>query len=491
MNSMTNRSPENNSAVLFACLLFCLLAVLQSVVLAAYSLPCPRGDDSVYKSPAVELATHGRLRIPGMTGALNQANEGFAHYPPIYQLVFAGWYSLFGFSLRTTLLCSHLIHALSAAGIAVVSFFILRSDRTLSSTTVLWFAVGGGLFHLGNLSYFDRPEDLGIVFFCCLILVRETVTIRSLWSMLVCGLFVGLTGLTAPWLGVLAGLYVFFRELLERNGSILTRLARVAIAGFVSLVMVGGWVWSMEAGHPGIVHDQFIAGNLKYVNAERPATFPNRLRTFSLSILFDTPRAIALISIVLLPFRFPRVALSKLEISLLLISALGLLTLLILRPGAYTYLGATLVLLIPSLVATLAPFVVHQGRVSIPGLITVAACLGISQKDVIQSVSSIVRVPRELTANVCIEEIRDIIPSGDLVGVSPRHWYALQNRNPWRELFFVTTRHESEIINCQWIITYPGLGEPSFLSDYEMISEKASSFGPDETYAYTIWKRRD
>ena len=51
--------------------------------LGGFGFPCPSGDDAMYKSPAAELAQHGRLAIPCALGFLPRADVTFACYPPL------------------------------------------------------------------------------------------------------------------------------------------------------------------------------------------------------------------------------------------------------------------------------------------------------------------------------------------------------------------------------------------------------------------------
>src|SRR5262245_22951341 len=82
---------------------------IASAMLVYWEIPAPRGDDAAYKSPAAEWAQHGRMIVPGLTGLLTTADQGFAHYPPLFPLIYGLWYRVWGFGLRSTLACSFVI----------------------------------------------------------------------------------------------------------------------------------------------------------------------------------------------------------------------------------------------------------------------------------------------------------------------------------------------------------------------------------------------
>ena len=86
------------------------VGVVLSCWLGYEGYPVPRGDDDVYKSPAAELATKGRLTIPCQRAFLPHADEIFASYPQGHQLLLSAWYTVFGFSLRSTLAYSFTVH---------------------------------------------------------------------------------------------------------------------------------------------------------------------------------------------------------------------------------------------------------------------------------------------------------------------------------------------------------------------------------------------
>src|SRR5262245_62088129 len=107
-----------------------VLAALASLWMALSDLPCPRGvDDAFYKSPAAELVQTGRLTQPSVVGYLPRADEAFAAYPPLYQLVVAGWFFLFGVSTGASVAFGHTVHLLNMVAIMVLVATALGPQR--------------------------------------------------------------------------------------------------------------------------------------------------------------------------------------------------------------------------------------------------------------------------------------------------------------------------------------------------------------------------
>ena len=194
-------------ALLYGLVLAC--GVILACGLGSFGLPCPRGDDAMYKSPAAELAQHGRLAIPCAVGFLPKAETVFACYPPVYQLLLAAWYAVFGVSLRASLAYTYTVHLLSVAAIMEVARRLLPGESPPQRAGLA--IVGAvGLIHLANLSYFDRQEETALLWIWLELLITSAAQ-GGLLRAAASGLWVGLAGLTSPWVGLLGLLLVTLR----------------------------------------------------------------------------------------------------------------------------------------------------------------------------------------------------------------------------------------------------------------------------------------
>ena len=473
---------------------FAVLGIGQTLILTAHGYPCPRGDDAVYKSPAAEWAMHGTLRIPAMTGALRQASSGFAHYPPIYQICFAFWYAAWGFSLTSTLLLSHLIHVACATAIGFLTRSILRElwpgDVRMSNLL----GAGAASIHLGNLSFFDRPEELGMIF----LFAATHLISRHSGKLAVdagAGLLIAAAGLTAPWCGVMAGLIVVSYQLISVRWTSLIAvqfvLLRIAWTTVVALLPVAVWWVGMEWLHPGIVTDQLLDGNMMYASQGTRVSIMEKIRSYLGAVEFDPPRLLVYVVVGLAPFVWRERSPVRGEVALGGVAFVASIGLLFVRPTAYTYVGAVTMLLVPLFSTTMSRFICGAGERSKIGIFITLACLALAQRDGARYMFAAMTARESDSFAVNRDELTQLIPAGDLVGVSPRHWYAFQGRNPWRELFFVGTRGSDEILNCKWLVSDPGTGIPPFLDTYEVAASKKPIQSAGMTYTYLVWRKKD
>lgn len=389
----------------------------QAIVLAAglamsligivWCVPCPIVDDAFYKSPAAEWVQNGQFAIPAAKGFLPQVDITFACYPPVFQMVLAGWYAIFGFSLRSSLGFVYSIHVLNALLIARVAgnfglrFFegerwqVGRRDvsgvaanlelRTRSPDVravrgAWWCATTAGLIQLCNLALFDRLEELAICFLWAGWLLTPHEKRHSwLGRILVMGLCLGAAALTVPWVGFLGATLVVFREtfgLADRvrfdhsNGpthshwqtGVPYAVRHIVGIAAVSSAMVMIWLHVTETFFPGAIDDQFL-GTLRHLRATQlRGTLAEQARRLLDSLLYSPGQLPAtaltwcgLIAIVCRGRSAWR-AIPYEALSIGATSVAGLIVLCFTRPEAYTYLGAIQMLLLPCLGVTLAAF---------------------------------------------------------------------------------------------------------------------------------------
>src|SRR5689334_8048931 len=191
---------------LFAlCAVAWVLAALDACWMGWSDLPCPRGvDDAFYKSPAAELVQTGRLTQPAVTGYLPRAQEVFAAYPPLYQLVVAGWFGLFGVTTTASVAFGHVIHLLNMAAImALVAAALQPVELPVGLRTLA--VAGPGVVFFGILRFFDRQEELAVLFGFVEMTLFLHGQLGGLRGAAITGLLLGLSGVVSPWTGAVLG----------------------------------------------------------------------------------------------------------------------------------------------------------------------------------------------------------------------------------------------------------------------------------------------
>ena len=447
-------------------------------------LPVPRWDDGAYKSPGAEWVQHGRMTVPCSKGFVPQAEEIFAAYPPLYQIEVGAWYKLFGVSLRSTLAFSFAVHLLGVLGVMAVAERLVRTASgplpllggRVPLAAVIVVAVG--LIHLANLSRFDRLEEAALLCMWLEVLTVHGLATRPGWRRaLASGLLLALTGLTAPWAGVLGVLIITVRALFtaiqapaaQRRATWRAMTAHLAVAAAATLALVGVWFAIMEYFWPGAVVGQFGATFL-YLKRTQVAVggwqklmgLGGTLRDNRLQL----PAAVAALALFAAGVRrigWRRVAL--LGWALYLGAVMGMLLLAVVRPAAYFYFGTTLILLLPCLAWALAEgfsgnaaaapgsspeWAVRRntrGRLLAAALICSVAVAGMESCLWAMAPGWL---PENQRPDRVFAELRNSIPSGQAVATTAVHWLAFQGRNPWRELLFAPPRRKKRSSASGW-----------------------------------------
>ncbi|MDJ1175390.1 hypothetical protein [Roseofilum capinflatum] len=111
MNKMITRRQQNNISIKELASVIVILAIIHLFLWWKY-LPISHIDLNFYTEPALMLARHGVISGPGSQHLDLTYTKGIYFYPPGYALVVAGWIKLFGFSIRSLLAYTNLIHML-------------------------------------------------------------------------------------------------------------------------------------------------------------------------------------------------------------------------------------------------------------------------------------------------------------------------------------------------------------------------------------------
>ncbi len=487
------------SAVPFGVVL--VLGVIVSCWLGASGFPCPHVDDGAYKSPAAEWIQHGRMTIPCLKGFFPRAETVFACLPPIYQWLLAAWYLVFGFSLYSTLAFHYTVHLLGTLAVMLAARRLMETSNPSSATTRNVIIASVGVIYLANLLYFDRPEETALLWVWLEVLVAQgRSTRKGIPASLASGVFVGLAALTSPAVGVLGAMIVLFRAMCtaagaegpQRRAAWRRAALQVAAAATVAAGMAAAWWTVMDVFYPGALHDQLI-GTLGIMRERQlSGTLSEKLVIFSKVLLRKNPYQLPVTLFVLL--FFPRLVMSTgwrraapMSLALYATAALGIIAVAVIRPYAYTYLGACMMLLLPCFGSTIERYL--QGSRLI-GSAVLALCTGIAIVLVVKFVVLTYRLPGAERPRTVFGRLTEIVPPGDSVAVLGLHWYPFQGRNPWRDAYLTGILDSPEIARYRWVVLPAYEDPPRHIDEFELVEEVLTKQGYSFTYAYRVWRRR-
>ena len=498
--SQTTGTVSNNIQV-HSCKKYCLslspylvvliFGLILSTWLTWIGVPCITSDHAVYHSPAVELVTHGRLALPCFGTLMPQTEVAFGCYPPLFQLilsgcVFSGW-----------ILASHRSghefyhpHSQCSGHHEVDSTHVGTNDLSHSVAHSFLFSVG--VIHVTNLTHFDRQEEAAFLW-----LWLEMLYIQGpgLWRAMLSGLMIGLAAVTSPWIGLLGAPVLAFRTLFFCLQNAATKRdwwkagVHLIAAAVVSALPMAGWAIYMEVNYPGIINDQFF-GTMRYLAAHRPhvPSITTNIAQFYNSLLYTKPQVpIFLFTLALLPCYHWR-QLSPNTLAIYYASLLALALLICVRSEASTYLGAIQILLLPCFIPALSRYITGPGTAIRFGLLLLVLFTLFACQQAVQLASLPWRWDPAERHDEVYRRLREIIPPGDLVDITGRHWDCFQGRNPWYEAYFL--KDEPVLLQAKWMVITVGIGVPPCIDAFELIEQVPSNVVTEQTYAYSLWRRR-
>ncbi len=482
------------------------IGIVSSCWMAGEGFPVPRGDDDFFKSPGAELAQTGRLAIPSARGFLPRAETVFACYPPLYQIILATWYLSFGFSLTSTLVFSHVVHWTNVLLMCLVANQLLTANLRLAAGARNGLIAAIGLIHLANVTFFDRPDETALIWIWIAALLVGRIPSSSVWvRAAISGLLVGAAALTVPWVGVLAAAFVGFRSLFElvrqsAASPVVKLIGRqtsgLFVAGAVAATLFAIWFAWMEWTYPGIMDEQFFMV-LRYHRDIQPGTLADHVSILANTLSYNSPQhAATIVIVVFFPMFVLRKGLRDVSPDALAIYATGVFGILAvagLRPAAYTYLGTAQMLLLPCFGLAMGMFVERAGArmATWLGWMAVAICVLVSLKTVAGYALLSSRLPYHERAPSAYQQVLELIPQDATVGVSYRHWYAFQGRYDWLNVDWCAWTDPDEVLNCEYLVLFPGKRLPERIDAFELIYQTFSDFPKNRTYAFTIWRRVD
>lgn len=496
-------------------------SLMLGCICVALAIPVPAVDDAFYKSPAAEWAQTGTLAIPCATGFLPQMENTFACYPPVFQIVLASWYKAMGVNLRSSIGFSFGVHALHALLMTMVAqtllsrFTFIRKSVPSSASQL---ATCVGIIHLCNLAFFDRLEELALVYFWAGWLLTANRGRQSwLATALLQGLCLGAAGLTAPWVGILGSMAVVFRELLGavppasaiHSNAVphpMLRMRNVISTGIISFAMALVWYMSTESAFPGAINDQFL-GTMRHLNeTQQRGDLPAQLQRLSSSLLHSPgqlPGTVLVVTSLLVVLFRRKTSLAAIPREVWALGGAGFIGIVVVawaRPEAYTYVGAIQMVWLPLLPVALLGFaqeptseLQHAGnrrpqRRMLAQILAIFALL-LAVRDVGIEIGFAVSLERPESPNYVTARLQQIIPNSARVAATARHWHAFQGRNVWREAFFSSLLDPSEVTSCDWLVLPKNCGTPLFLDRFELVEQVPSRVPSHHTYAYDLYRR--
>lgn len=481
-----------------------LLAALDAFWMGRADLPCPRGvDDAFYKSPGAELALNGRLAQPAVIGYLPRADEVFACYPPLYALAVGGWFWLFGVTTTASVAFGHVIHLLNMAAIMVLVAAMLR-PIAMSLGRRAFAVAAAGIAFFGILRFFDRQEELALLFGLVETLFYVEGRARGLASACASGLLIGLAAVTSPWAGLVLLGVALLRELLawrrEASGSI----GRMAALSIAAALPAAAWVTWLESRYPGSFQGVF----LYHLRISEHRTIFDASRKALASLLHSPYELPAL----LLTFAFfPRLLAAEMRKSvptaifaLFFGGSAALVFALVMRANSYNYIWFCLFLLIPCF-GYVAGRLLADSRpqeLFFP-LLMIGLCTLVTLRDPV-SLSLVAHdLPADERPGPIFARLKKAIPPGEPVATTSRYWYLFQGRNPWRlTAIYPHLSEEQRRDWVDWIVVPVDHLSPEdraiVTSGFELVESVPSDYSTlapsfsleDRTWAYELYRRR-
>jgi hypothetical protein len=404
---------------------------------------------------------------------------------------------VFGFSLLSATAFNHALHLLGTAALVFAAAGLLR-PLPLSSNLKTAVLAALAIVHFGNLRFFDRQEELALIF----VWLELGAWLRGFRSSAFAGLCVGLAILVGPWPGMLAAGSVGLRMLLEAASE--RRIPWLSwIITVVAALPLGSCLAYVEWKHPGLAMHQFrehVGRVPKVLGWEHPDvwarswTYAPYQLPFVLFGVMLLPRALAR---PWTPERQAALATTVISVAAILVGGAW-------RADSYVYLWAALLLLFPYLAFAIGTAMAQATAVGERRLLLVILSVVtlVALRDPVNLAINAAQFPAEDRPQAVFARLHERVPPTDVVVTTPRFWHAFQNRNPWRQTAALPWITEEERRRWQWIVLPLGHGDELFrqklLEGFELVEKRESgftlfapTFAPDErTWAYELYRRR-
>lgn len=233
------------------CRFFIIVAII-SVILFIFKLPFPWTDDLAYKQAGASFAKGIGFAAPGLKGYLPEVERVFAHCPPIYPFLFGLWFSIFNFSLSSSLALSILICYL------IMFLYVLLFKTKLKKFPLY---IYGLIFYVwcNAVVAIHRPDTLFLLLALSTLLIifkitSERMTFITQFSII---MLLGLSLAASPGLGLLFLVYLFF-VLVSIRGFNMQTIRTCCIWSFFSIALFILFWWIFLRSDFYLVKSQFI-----------------------------------------------------------------------------------------------------------------------------------------------------------------------------------------------------------------------------------------
>ena len=396
---------------------------------------------------------------------------------------------------------SYTIHLINAVGISLVTARLLKDNTDLSDFSRGLAIAATGLIQVANLSYFDRPEETALILVWLeMLLVWNPSATRIFPRALFSGVLIGSSALIAPWVGLLGALTITFRSMIEAGQQKFAKqpnwkspVFSLVMTGITAALLAGAWYVWINHHYPGVVRDQFEVISNYIKNDQMMGTALDRPGEFLRTMLFNRFQLLATMLTLLF---YPMFVVGRgwrqtncLSIAIYLAAATTIIFCGITRPSAYTYLGASQMLLLPCFGPAVSRYLTGKSAASLRfGIAIVSFCVLFSFGDAARLGIRSLRLPERERPRAAFDRLREIVPADARVSATSRHWYAFQGRNQWIEAFWCSFSDPPETLKCEWLVLYPGMGMPDFIDAFTLVEELPNTASGDETYAWSLWR---
>lgn len=184
---------------------FWAIIVSASLYLMYFYLPFPDIDDMVFKLVSLNFIKYGKFTAPGLIGYLPSLDKGFAWYPPLYPLLYATWFKVFGFSL----LSEHMLFFI-ICGLLVYLQCLLYKQNNNNKIPLYIFTI---IFFCWTLALdaVSRPDTLFAALALLLLFYTDKIGERlGLKEKITICILLALSLATSLALGLLLSVYMLF-----------------------------------------------------------------------------------------------------------------------------------------------------------------------------------------------------------------------------------------------------------------------------------------
>lgn len=207
----------------FAYLTVLLLFITTVIVFIANRYPYYHRDGVFFNQIAINFLNTGKIAAPTAKDQYPGADEIWTVMPPLHPLIKAGWFKIFGYSVRTSLVYDLFLHVLIAGGISFMLWSLTRNQLI----SILYL-----IMSLIFIPYLGRPEHISIIFS----LISVILLLRRNNNIVIHGVLLGLSS-ACYHLVAFKGIAVFAILYFCLNGFNFSRVWEIVKMGLITLAI--------------------------------------------------------------------------------------------------------------------------------------------------------------------------------------------------------------------------------------------------------------